>query len=95
MGETLQLSPVGEGNAAGVEHRRGDLIPGTVLSVTHQGISPAGKLHPDLMAAACVQADPHKTGLSLGKPGKFQPGSFYACALPLYYIDLVLSAVFE
>ena len=45
---------VGEGDAAGVEHGRGNIVPGAVFVVAHQGIPPAGKLHPDLVTAPGV-----------------------------------------
>ena len=55
MLKNLGLSLVGEGNAAGVEHRSGGLIPGAVLVVADQWKAPAGELDTNLMAAAGVK----------------------------------------
>jgi hypothetical protein len=54
------LSTVGEGEPAGKQQGSIVVVPGTIFVVAHQGISPAGKLNPDLMAAAGVEPDMHQ-----------------------------------
>ena len=56
----------GEGDPAGKEPGRGVFIPGTILVVTQQRKSPAGKLNPDLMAAACVEQNTNNGGGGFG-----------------------------
>ena len=53
----MALSTEGEGQAAGKQHGGSVLVPGTVLVVAQQGKSAAGKLHPDLVAAAGMEPD--------------------------------------
>ena len=47
----------GEGDAAREEHGGGGFVLGAVFVVAYQGEAAAGKLHPDLVAAASVQPD--------------------------------------
>ena len=61
--------------------------------IAHQGESPAGELHPDLVAPSCVESYMHKTGFTLGQPLEFQPGFFYTAPLTFHHEDLVLFAV--
>ena len=63
----------GEGKAAGEEHGGSGFVPGAVFVVAHQGEAPAGKLHPDLMAAAGVKADANQV---FTLADEFQPGLF-------------------
>ena len=63
--------------------------------VAHQREATAGKLHPDLVAAACVKADADETPvIGSGKAGKLQPRFFNAPAFPFYHENLVFTAVF-
>ena len=48
---------VGERNSAGKQHGGWGIIPGPIFVVPYQGKAPAGKLDPDLVAAAGVEAD--------------------------------------
>ena len=89
------FTAVGEGQPAGEQHGSGFLCPGAVFVVTHQGEAPAGKLHPDLMAAARMQPDGHKRMISCRQTPKFQPCRFYAGSLLFHHEDLVLPAVLK
>ena len=94
MLKNLDLSLVGEGNAAGVEHRSGGLIPGAVLVVADQGKAPAGELGTNLMAAAGMEPDVDQRGFAFCQPLEFQPGVFNTFSHPLDYEYLVFAAVF-
>ena len=61
--------------------------------VANQREPPAGKLYPDLMAAAGVEPDADQTGFPLGQAAKFQPGLFNAAPLTFYHENLVFLAV--
>ena len=95
MAKRNRFAVIGEGYAAGVEQGSGSGIPRTVLSVTDQRKSTAGKLHPDLMASAGVEPHPHQGCLAAPKPCEFQPGFFDTLALLFYHEYLILAAVFE
>ena len=81
--------------AAAEKHRGGVFVPCAVFMIAHQGEAPAGKLHPDLMASAGMQADMHQGIFSRFLAGKFQPCLFDTAALPVHYKDLVAAAVLE
>jgi len=87
------FSLIGEGDPAGEEHGFCPLVPGAVFVISHQGEAAAGELHPNLVAAACMEADADKAGLAFGQPFVFQPGLLYAASLPFYHKNLVLFAV--
>ena len=93
--ENQGFTPQGECQLARKQHWRGDVIFGTILAVTHQGEASAGKLYPDLMAAAGVESNANQGGFSRGQPLKFQPGFFYTPALFLHHEHLVFGAVFK
>ena len=54
------LALIGECDPAGEKHGSGLFVPGTILVVTHQRETPAGKLHPDLVTASGMQPDADK-----------------------------------
>ena len=85
----------GEGNAAGKQHGFFLFIPGAVLMVTHERKTMAGKLYPDLMAAAGVQPDTHQTFFPGAEGFELQPGFFYASAFFFDNENLVFAAVLE
>ena len=43
-----------EGQTAAKEHRSSVFVSSTIFVIAHKGKSPAGKLHPDLVASAGV-----------------------------------------
>lgn len=90
----LDLVPPGEAYAAGKEHRRTRFIPGAIFMVSNKRKSAAGKLYPNLVAAAGVQTDADQGGFPLAQALKFQPCFFDAFAFPLYNEYLVFGAVF-
>ena len=61
--------------------------------VAHQRIAPAGKLHPDLMAAPGVQADADQTGFSGSQTPIFKPCFLNTAPLAFYHKNLVLSGI--
>ena len=54
---------VGESDPTGEEHGCDPCIPGAIFVITQQGISPGGKLNPDLVASAGMEADVDQTFL--------------------------------
>ena len=50
---------IGKTQAAGIKPGGFFCIPGAILSIAHQGETPAGKLHPDLVGAAGLQPAAH------------------------------------
>ena len=92
--EGLQLSFVGKGKAAGVEHGSGDLIPGAILVVAYQGEAPAGELDSDLVTASGMEPDVDQSGFSFCQSLEFQPGGLNTLAHPLDHEHLVFAAVF-
>ncbi len=70
-------------------------IPGTVFMIAYQGQPPAGKLHPNLVAAAGVQADVYQGGGFLRQTDIGQSCFLHALPGPLDHIYLVLPAVLE
>ena len=95
MAKLLFFAFVGEGDAAGVEHRGGKGVLCAVLMVADQGVAPAGKLHPDLVAASGMQPDTDQRGFSLGQSGKFKSGFFDTGPLPFDHKNLIPSAVLK
>ena len=63
--------------------------------VAYQGEATAGKLHPDLMAAAGVEPDANQGGVGVRQASVFQAGIFDPLALFFDGEDLVFAAVFE
>ena len=63
--------------------------------VTHQRISPAGKLDTDLVAAARMQPHPDQGPLPCGQAGEFQPGRLHACTLLIDHEYLILPTVLK
>ena len=88
------LSPVGKGEATGEEHGGGAVVPGAVFVVAQERIAPAGKLHPNLVASAGVEPDPHQAGIALFQPEEFQPGGLSSLALSVYNKYLVFCCIF-
>ena len=62
--------------------------------ITHQRITTAGKLHPDLMGSAGVQSDTHKAFFSGGQPVIFQSGLLDTAPGTFDNENLVLLTVF-
>ena len=63
--------------------------------IAHQREPPAGKLHPNLMAAPGMQADAHKTHFSGTQTLKFQMCVLHTLAFGFDHKNLVLTAVLE
>ena len=84
-----------EGQLAREKHGGRGLVPGTVFMIAQQGISTACKLHADLMAAACMQANTHKGWVGIGLPHKLQPCFFDTLAFPLDNKYFIFTAVFK
>lgn len=78
-----------------MEHWTLHFVPGAILVIPHQRISPGCKLHPDLVRAPGVQQDMHQCRIALGQPGEFQTRPLDPLALPLDHKDLIFAAVFE
>jgi len=88
----MGFSLIGEGDPAGEQHRCGFLCPAAIFVVTNQGKSPAGKLHPDLMAASCEEPNVHKT---ITQMAVLELGLFHSAARFLHHEHLVFPAVLE
>ncbi len=58
--EAMLFSTPGEGDAAGKEPGCGVFVPGTVLVIAQQREATAGKLYPNLVAAAGVKPNQHR-----------------------------------
>ena len=66
MFECNGLSAIGEGDPAGIKQGGIPVIPGAVFVVAYQRETPAGKLDPDLMAAAGMEPDVDQGFFSFG-----------------------------
>ena len=89
----LVFSLIGKGNAARKQHGGRNLIPGAVFVISHQRITPGGKLYSDLMTSSRVEPNMHKTGFAGGKQPVLQSGLFHTLALPFDYKYLVFLTV--
>ena len=59
-GKDIFLALIGECDAAREQLGRRYVVPGAVFVISHQRKAPAGKLNPDLVTSAGVQADAHQ-----------------------------------